>query len=198
MSTDVWPKHFSSHTPKWVAILIGVAFAAFGILFMAGDFQNLRAMTPTGATWVGLGLATVGPLIAWAMYHFRTNIDVICNPDGFTIVKETRKGKTEEMFLWSDVTATKYWETTTHDKEKKTTTTTGYYEVIGPEGSLFQFTNSLSKFDDLIKTFNFYATEVPYLWETQYGFNLSIAGFDMKRAKYAQVARPTAAAPNQV
>ena len=193
MSTDAWPKQFSSHTPKWLAILIGVVFAGIGAVFLYGDFQNLRTAKPTGATWVGLGLATLGPLLAWAIYHFRTNIDLICNPDGFTLVKETRKGKTEEMYLWSDVTATKYWETTTHNKEKNTTTVTGYYEVIGPEGSLFQFADSLSKFPELVQTFNFYATGVPYLWEKQMGFNMSIAGFGMNRAKYAQVPRPIAA-----
>lgn len=199
MSADAWPKHFSQRTPKWVAMLFGIIFGVVGVGCLYGDFDQIRTLKPSPLGWIGLAVLIVGPLIAWAMYHFRTDIDLTCNPDGFTLVKESRKGRTEEMFLWSDVTATKYWETEStsnsgsgDDDSKKTTTITSWYEIIGPDGSLFQVTGNIRNFDDLIRTFNDYATSVPYRWESRVGFQLSLAGVNMSRSRYVQVARAAA------
>jgi hypothetical protein len=194
MSTDAWPKHFSQRTPKWVAMLFGVIFAVVGVILLVVDFEHIKTLQPSPFGWAGLAVLIGGPLLAWVMYHFRTDIDLTCNPDGFTLVKESRKGRTEEMYLWSDVAATKYWETEStsgsgDDDSKKTTTITSWYQVEGPEGSLFQVTGNISRFDDLIRTFNDYATSVPYRWEAQTSFQLSVAGFNMSRARYVQVPR---------
>jgi hypothetical protein len=193
MGNDGWPRQFSSRTPKWLAILLGVVFGGFGLLFVVLDFPQMRQMKPTMASWIGLGFAVLGPVIGWAIYHFRTDIEINCTPDGFTLVKETRKGKTEEMYLWSDVTATRYWETESRDNEKKTTKITSHYEATGPDGQLFQFSVSCGGgFDNLIQTFNDHAAGVPYRWETQMGFNLSFAGIGVKRSRYTQVPRAAA------
>jgi hypothetical protein len=185
---NAWEKRFKNGAPRFVFILVAIVEIVIGGMFLFIESDTLIEMKPSVLALVGLGLVFLGPLLPWALYHFRKNVVIVCGPDGFRVSTETRHGTTEKQFAWSDVTATDYDETVFRDSDNKSKTTREFMVNVGPE-QVFRVTDAMSRFRDLIETFNQMTVQVPYTWERQTGFNVQLLGVDAHRRMYAKTPR---------
>jgi hypothetical protein len=158
-------------------IFVGCVLGALGLVFGLLVF-------PWGfALWI---LAIGVPL---AMAYFGTDTTIIAGPEGFSVTTESkRSGRSAAQFAWQEVTGTRYEEYASQSSEGSSRTTR-YFSVETARGPAFRIDSGISQFDDLIQVFNFSTPHLPYVWQKQAGFQVTIGALSAGRQAYVQVPR---------
>jgi hypothetical protein len=175
--------------------MVGLGFTLFSVLgvVLAASGGNVSPVFFIGFL-VGpllLLLAVGAPL---AMGYFGTNTRIVCGEEGFSITTESKRaGKQHSEYRWDEVTGTDYDESTFRSSQSGTQTTR-FFTVETARGRAFQVTQKIRGFQDLIQLFNQMTPHLPYTWEKQTGFNVSIGSVSAGRHAFRKVARSEASA----
>lgn len=157
----------------FVGCVLGALGLVLGFLFFPWGF----------ALWV---LAVGVPI---AMAHFGTDTTIVAGPGGFSVTTESkRSGRQDAQFTWQEVTATHYEEFTSSGSESGRRTSR-YFAVDTGRGRAFRVDDGISQFDDLIQVFNHSTPQLPYIWQKQGGFNVTVGPVTAGRRDYIQVQR---------
>ena len=194
-SSDSWQRHYAAHGSTAGAVvftIIGVVFFMMGSLFAVGGFMGWHAAGAPLFAGVGSLFAVLGLVLpCFAIYTYRhgKDLDIYCQPGGFTVQTKSRSaGVQEERYAWRDVIATEYTEQRYRSSNQHGRRTTGYFAVQTARGPAFTVTDSMGQFPDMINVFNQLTPQLPYVWSQQVGFNFSIGSIGHRLA-YAQTPR---------
>lgn len=170
---------FKTASPMIFGIIFGVVLTIMGLVFLAIE------------PLIGGLILMAAIAIPVLTYFFATQQIIECTEEGFSLErKNKRKGNTKEFFRWALITETRYYEIQQR-RSKNGPSSIPYFEVHC-DGDLAMNLGKISKFSQLIKTFNEKTPQLPYTWEPQIGFNFN---FGIHREAYHKVPRAGSPSP---
>ena len=174
-----WQRVYQRKMHGCVYFFVGGVLGFIGLIFLI-FFWPIGILCLLGA--VGI------PLL---IRHLFTSFNIVCTPEGFTVSTESKRaGSKQEKYTWQEVTGTDYDEFHSRSTSNSGSTTTRYFSVETTRGQALRVDSKISQFDDLINVFNHQTPHLPYIWERQAGFSLSIGSVSTHREAYRKVPRP--------
>ncbi|MDQ6623208.1 MAG: hypothetical protein M3Y86_06950 [Verrucomicrobiota bacterium] len=192
-------REFKTRTAKWFPYVFGGCFGTIGLIAAIIGFAGLVMHAGSSMALpllIGLLFVAIGIGIPVGTYYFGKRYSISCRPDGFLVRTENkRKGTEQHEYAWSAVTATRYDEMRSTDRESRNETYVSFTAET-TEGRAFKVGREIGDLAGLIRLFNAMTPQLPYTWEPQTGFSVSVGVFSAGRSAYVQHPRATATAPS--
>ncbi len=174
-----WQRVYQRKMHGCVYFFVAGVFGFIGLIFLL-FFPIIGVLCLLGAVGV--------PLLIRYLF---TSFNIVCTQEGFTVSTQSKRaGSKQEQYTWGEVTGTDYDEFHSRGTGSNPSTTTGYFAVQTTRGQAFRVDQKISKFADLINVFNHMTPQLPYIWEQQGGFSVSIGAVSTHRAAYRKAPRP--------
>lgn len=156
----------------------------------AGCFPAVFGLVALVFFWpLGVLLLLLAVALPFVVNHFLTNTRIVVGPHGFSVSSQSNAaGARQQEYRWDEVTATNYDEDV-HRSSQGGSRTTRHFTVETSRGRAFRVGSGIGDFDALIGVFNQMATQVPYTWERQTGFAVSIGPVSNHREMYHRMPR---------
>lgn len=163
-----WKREFRQRTGLFGKIVLIVILTVLATMFafpvLAFIFGDLYGDNPIAPAIVGVALVMFS-IITFSVWYFIGTIHIVCEPQGFSVTKESRRrGKTERRYKWQDVVNTKY--EIKNSSSQKSGATSHVFEVETKEGVAFKVMGGyVNDFNLLIQIFNSMTPHLPYVWQ---------------------------------
>ena len=196
-------REFKTRGGAWITYVMGGCFGSLGLIALLVSIIGISmggGLDLALPCFIGMVFVLVGVGIPVGAYFLGKNYTISCRPDGFTVKTENkRKGTEQREYRWEDVTSTDYQEfrsARSRSSRGRGSRTVQTFIVETNQGQAFKVGPQIGDFRGLIALFNAMTPHLPYTWEPQAGFSISLGPVSAGRSAYVATPR-TAPPPSQ-